>query len=171
MLAPLRHVRETLERLQTSMLKWFRLQKTIPHHHGKKSSESDNSQLFRKGTGHCRLNKHLHRLDRHPNGKCEQCQVPERVDHFLWICPTYQPERIKLKRATESLNIDFTPLPILSDDQAAKHVEEFMHISGRQIWTQLHKGLALEDRAVIKHHKNPIIIIIIIIIQSHGIAV
>jgi len=33
----------------------------------------------------------------------------------------------------ESLNIDFILLSVLSDDQAAMHVEEFLRISGRQI--------------------------------------
>jgi len=37
------------------------------------------------------------------------------------------------KRTMESLNIDFALLSVLSDDQAVKHVEEFLRTSGRQI--------------------------------------
>ena len=105
----------------------------FPTIHGATSSESDSTQLFRLRTGHCRLNSHLHSLGLHPNGNCEQCQVPETVAHFLFACTTYHSERIKLKRTMESLNIDFTLLSVLSDDKATKHVEEFIHISGSQI--------------------------------------
>jgi len=79
------------------------------------------------------LSSHLHRLGLHPTGNCEQCQVPETGAHFLFACATYHSERIKLKRTTESFNIDLTLLSVLSDDQAAKHVEELLRTSGRQI--------------------------------------
>jgi len=98
----------------------------FPTIHGATSSESDSPQLFRLHPRHCRLNSHLHHLSLHPTGNCEQCQVPETVAHFLFACTTYHSERIKL-------NIDFTLLLVLSDDQAAKHVEEFIHTLGRQI--------------------------------------
>jgi len=115
------------------MLNWYILQKPIPTMHGATSSEWDSPQLLRLCTGHCRFNSHLHRLGLHPTSNCEQCQVPETVAHFLFVCTTYHSERIKLKRTMESLNIDFILLSVLSDDQAAMHVEEFLRISGRQI--------------------------------------
>jgi len=52
-------------------------------------------KLFRLRTGHCRLNSHLHRLGLHPTSNCEQCQDPETVAHFLFVCTTYQSERTK----------------------------------------------------------------------------
>ena len=105
----------------------------FPAIHRATSSESDSTQLFRLRSGHCRLTSHLHCLGLHPTGNCKQCQVPETVSHFLFACTTYHSERIKPKRTMESLNIDFALLSVLSDDQATKHVEEFIRTTGRQI--------------------------------------
>lgn len=50
-------------------------------------------------TGHCSLNKHLHRIAKSPTPTCPCCrQDDETVHHFLIACPAHQNARRELQR-------------------------------------------------------------------------
>jgi len=141
------------------MLNWYRLQKPIPHHPHPVSPTPINFSGYAPDITGLTVTS---TVSASIQPAIPETAVPETVAHFPSPCTTYHSERIKLKRTMKSLNIDFTLLSVLSDDHAAKHVEEFIRTSGRPISNQLQRGLALQDHAVVKRHKTPIIIIIII---------
>ena len=74
-----------------------------------------NPTIFRLQTGHCRLNKHLHKIGIHPTGLCSICKSPESVKHFLLICPLYEKPRKQLESALTKMNLPLTLESLFSE--------------------------------------------------------
>ena len=58
----------------------------------------DESIIHRLRVGSCMLNETLFKLNKHNNGKCSHCDVPETVQHFLLDCGAYREHRNELQR-------------------------------------------------------------------------
>jgi len=71
------------------------------------STHSLSTIIFRLCTDHCHLNHHLSRIGFHPDGLCDQCEIPETVEHFIEVCPKLTEARRRLKHAVEGLGIYF----------------------------------------------------------------
>jgi hypothetical protein len=58
--------------------------------------------ITRLRLGKCSLNHYLHKIKRHADGLCANCQVPETIEHFLLDCPhsnLFNNEQITLSEA------------------------------------------------------------------------
>jgi len=51
------------------------------------------TNVFRLCTGHCQLKHHLSRIGFHPDELCDQCEIPETVEHFIEVFPKYSEAR------------------------------------------------------------------------------
>jgi len=94
----------------------------------------------------------MSRIGLHPDGLCDQCEIPETVKHFIEVCPKFTEARRRLKHAVEDLGINFSTPEILRSTAAAKHVEAFVRESGIRIKILFTPALALQDLAVIQCH-------------------
>ncbi len=45
--------------------------------------------------GHCKLNKTLHVMGKHPTGLCDECQEEETIKHIFISCKKYIQERVQ----------------------------------------------------------------------------
>ena len=71
--------------------------------------------LYRLGTGHNRLNMHLHKLGLHNSGLCNFCEEPETVKHYLLDCIKYQHLQENLINFAMKNNIKLTIESILKN--------------------------------------------------------
>ena len=92
----------------------------------------NSSQIFRLQTGHCRLNKHMHRIGLHPTGLCSTCSIPEDVHHFIFICTKYLLPRSILQTRLQSLNVNFS-FPSIFCVEAVTPLLNFTKSSQREI--------------------------------------
>ena len=76
--------------------------------------------------GHCQLYHHMSRIGLHPDGLCDQCEIPETVEHVIEVCTKFAEARRRLKHAVEDPGINFFTPEILRSTAAAKHVEAFV---------------------------------------------
>ena len=53
----------------------------------------DESIITRLRIGHTGLNYSLHKIGKHPTGKCQHCYQPETVEHVLVNCSEYNAQR------------------------------------------------------------------------------
>ena len=68
-------------------------------------------RIKRLRLGKALLNEHLHKLNIHPDGLCQKCQVPETIEHYLLKCEEsrlFEPIKMKI----EEMNLKME-LPIL----------------------------------------------------------
>ena len=89
--------------------------------------------IFRLCTGHCQLNHHMSRIGLHPDRLCEQCEIPETVEHFIEVRPKFTEARRRPKHAVKDLGINFYTPGILRSTAAAKRVEAFLRESSIRI--------------------------------------
>ena len=75
----------------------------------------------------------MSRIGLHPDGLCDQCEIPESVEHVLEVCTKVTEARRRLKHAVKDLGINFSTPEILRSTAAAKHVEAFVGVSGIRI--------------------------------------
>jgi len=71
----------------------------------------------------------MSRIGLHPDGLCDQCEIPETVEHFIEVCPKFR----RMKHAVEVLGTNFSTSEILRNTAAAKHVEAYVRESGIRI--------------------------------------
>ena len=90
------------------------------------------SQIHRLQTGHCRLNSHMQRIGLHDTGLCSNCNVPEDVVHYHFVCSKYNHQRSILIKELKKLNVKFT-LQILFDPKATLSLSTFLKTSGEVI--------------------------------------
>ena len=62
--------------------------------------------LNRFKIGHVGLNQYLNRFNMAQTPLCEQCQLPESIEHYLFYCPKYENCRSDLKRKLNSLGFE-----------------------------------------------------------------
>ena len=63
--------------------------------------------IFRLCTGHCQLNHHLSRIGLHPDGLCDQFEIPEKVEHIIEVCPKYSEARQRLQHVLNQTGLTF----------------------------------------------------------------
>jgi hypothetical protein len=81
-------------------------------------------------TGHCGLNKYLHRFGHREDSNCEGCGTDqETVEHYLLECPKYQEERRKLVLRVNSRDMRVDKL--LGDLKLAQKVVEYIRETRR----------------------------------------
>ena len=90
--------------------------------------------IFRLCTGHCQLNHHMSRIGLHPDALCDQCEIPETVEHVIEVWPKFSEALPRLKHAVEDHDINFYTPEILRSTAAAKHVGAFVRESGVRIY-------------------------------------
>ncbi len=76
----------------------------------------------------CRLNKYLHKIDRHLTGLCDVCRCEGTVEHFLFDCDSHKELSIQLKSSAISRNL-------IVSAKLALSVEPFLDIIYRYICT------------------------------------
>ncbi len=55
--------------------------------------------------GHCKLNKSLHVMGKHPTGLCDECQEEETIKHIFISCKKYIQERQEFKYQLQEIGI------------------------------------------------------------------
>lgn len=81
--------------------------------------------------GYTRLAGHLYKLNRHPDGKCQECQVLETVEHYVLKCVRFDLQRSILFHTLE-LNIDTANMENLfrKDDKTVAAMLNFIKTTG-----------------------------------------
>jgi len=75
----------------------------------------------------------MSRVGLHPDGLCDQCEIPETVEHVIEVCTKFTETRRRLKHEVEDLGINFSTPEILRSTAATQHVEAFVRESGIRI--------------------------------------
>ena len=70
--------------------------------HGKKHRASF-SALNQILCGHSRLNSHQAKLNPNKSELCDECKVPESVEHYLFDCDKFEEERKDLEESVEAI--------------------------------------------------------------------
>lgn len=83
--------------------------------------------------GHCRLNACLHKIGCHDDGKCDNCGVPETVQHYLLECPVQRVLQDRLKIKCHSMNVDFNLRTVLSNPRCIDSIYAFVDESKRRL--------------------------------------
>ncbi len=61
--------------------------------------------MTRLRIGHNKLNSTLHIMGKHPTGFCDQCQIPETVEHVLINCSKYELQRMDMIKDMEKIEL------------------------------------------------------------------
>jgi len=64
-------------------------------------------------TVHYQLNHHLSHIGFHPDGLCEQCEIPETAEHVIQVCPKYTEARQHPQHALNQIGVTFHTPEIL----------------------------------------------------------
>jgi len=80
------------------------------------SSRQQETSTARLRLGKCRLNSYLHQLRQHNTGLCDNCRVPETVEHYVMECPSSKPRKA-LQQHCRNKGIHFRLPTILADDE------------------------------------------------------
>ena len=94
-------------------------------------SRKYSSILFRINTGHCKLNEHLHKIGCHHNGLCEDCNIPESLEHYFLNCPKYSVWRTELIKSAEKHSIEKTLPELFKNPYTRFLLVEFVLMTGR----------------------------------------
>ena len=72
--------------------------------------------ITRLRAGRCRLNKYLHEFKLHDTGLCDQCNVPETIEHHLLYCDTYDMKDVAKNMCLER-KLDLSVKSVLSSTE------------------------------------------------------
>ncbi len=61
--------------------------------------------MTRLRIGHNKLNSTLHIMEKHPTGFCDQCQIPETVEHVLINCSKHELQRMDMIKDMEKVGL------------------------------------------------------------------
>jgi len=97
------------------------------------TSRSSCSIIAQLRTGHCGLNKYLHRFGKTHSPYCKCGYGKETVEHFLLECRNYKEQRKLLKKnvGTGKMKTD----KLLGDAKLLKHTLEYIKTTGRLVQT------------------------------------
>jgi ribonuclease HI len=65
--------------------------------------------------GHCNLNQILFRTNRHENGFCDTCLIPETIHHFLFDCIDHVESQLSLANYLQEFDLPFTLNEVLNN--------------------------------------------------------
>jgi len=108
--------------LQITFLKYRQNTATLP------------PKIFRLCTGHCQLNKHLHKLGLHLDGHCDTCGTPETVEPFLVHCSKFNNQRTELTSNIRALQINFDWITLLRTSEAQRSILTDIKQTGKPVW-------------------------------------
>ena len=92
-------------------------------------SRKDIAWIARLRTGHCSLNKYLHRIGIMDSATCDCEGEQETVDHYLLSCALYERERDVLRRQVGVMEMRTDKL--LGNPSNIKHTIEYVRNTGR----------------------------------------
>lgn len=69
--------------------------------------------LTRLRLGHCALNSNLYLINKHRDGLCDKCRVPETISHVLLECVQYSVHRRTFFNNLSGLGVTTVSLPVL----------------------------------------------------------
>jgi hypothetical protein len=92
------------------------------------SSRTACAQIAQLRTGHCGLNKYLHRFKKRDDPKCE-CGRVETVEHFLLECHSYVEQRNELRKSVGLGRMNVARL--LGDINAVKDTVKYIGATRR----------------------------------------
>ena len=107
------------------------------NHAGSSQAKTKIHLVFRLRIGHCKLNSHIFTLGHHPAGMWWHFQ--ETVNHYLSNWPAFQPQRLKLQKATNKLGIRFGLSTLLTHEDTAELIETYIRDTGKHIWSDHHQ--------------------------------
>ena len=87
---------------------FYNIQKQVGKRGMVGGSRKEEVVFTRLRLGHTGLNSTLHRISKHPTGKCRWCDQKESVQHVLMECKEYEKERRELKLALQREKVSFT---------------------------------------------------------------
>ncbi|TFK74249.1 hypothetical protein BDN72DRAFT_739796, partial [Pluteus cervinus] len=96
----------------------------------------DSSILMQLRTQHVPLNSYLHRFKRADTSHCTACirnnriWVRETLNHFLFVCPSWRPQRSILQSNIEKWRSKSLQI-MLSEKEYTKELLTFVHSTGR----------------------------------------
>jgi len=114
---------------------------------------STNTIIFRLCPGPCQLNHHLSCIGLPPDGLCDQCELPETVEHFIEVCPTPKNSeaRQRLQYALNQFGVTLHTSEIVRGTAATKVCAWVRH----PYVDSFCLALALQDLAVRTCHHHP----------------
>src|SRR6218665_2041797 len=80
-------------------------------------------QITRLRLGRVLLNQWLCKMKIHPDGRCEVCRVPDRIEHLLLQC-TRNNISNKLQRKCEELNVECSVVNLLQHNALQREVAQ-----------------------------------------------
>ena len=87
------------------------------------NNRREESILNRLRVGSCFLNETLYKLNRHANGLCDHCKLPETVPHLLLHCTQFNRERMKLLK---TLKVDNLSIQAVLHPSAQRAILQFL---------------------------------------------
>jgi hypothetical protein len=103
--------------------------KTGPKLYNEIESRSGAAKIAQLRTGHCGLNRYLHRFGIKNSPYCQCGYGKETVEHYLLECRNYREQRKKLRRETGTGKMRVEIL--LGDPKTIKHTLEYIKETGR----------------------------------------
>jgi ribonuclease HI len=103
--------------------------KTGPKLYNNISSRATCAQVVQLRTGHCGLNKYLHRFKKRDSPTCECGYGEETVEHFLLECPNYKEARKELRRKVGTRKMKVASL--LGDAKTVELTMEYVKATKR----------------------------------------
>lgn len=85
--------------------------------------------IFHLQSGHSPLNEYLRRFNHHPTGRCDHCNIPEKVAHFLLNCSHFKVQRRKFRTTVREnkVKVNTYSLPsLLNTTQVYPMLTEFI---------------------------------------------
>ena len=61
------------------------------------------SHLNQLISGHSKLNNHQSKINKEISNFCDICNIPEDLNHYLFVCKKFDEERIQLQEKVEEI--------------------------------------------------------------------
>ena len=74
--------------------------------------------------GHVGVGSHMHRFGMRDNNQCQECSVPDTVDHFIMNCTKYDQLRCAVRLKLQRISVDFNLRNILGCGDHSARVQK-----------------------------------------------
>lgn len=100
----------------------------------KAGNRREETIVTRLRIGHNKLNSTLHIMGKHPTGFCDQCQIPETVEHVLINCSKYGLQRVDMIKDMGKIGLTGRGVKSIMDcsrsEQGVKYLIRFLTKTG-----------------------------------------
>ena len=103
--------------------------KTGPALYNEIENRNSAAKIAQLRTGHCGLNRYLHRFGKTNTPYCQCGYGKETVEHYLLECRKYREQRKKLRKEVGTVKMRVARL--LGDTKVIKHTLEYIKTTGR----------------------------------------